>query len=314
MTTEIAVTWVVMIRDVEDIARLVEDDDTVIGMVFDRATNAVQGVSSAPTAEQACAQAIEMAAVTPLLPVPGGPPSEVVCGAGFADVVRAALAQSRPDRAAPTVTETADFGALEDIVDSYVGGALSGRLQPDPHDHAGPDDWRLLVDLSRRYRATEPWKRWSVPDQLDLVVRVDGVAMRYRVVVVGAEHPQRGVFLYPGATMPSGLYNLDQDGMEPMPQGTLMFYLDTEGDAPPEFRARARRYGWPADSDAIPVWVQGGPGKLTDVGRTDVRHLALALSAVLAHDAPGLPAADRGGTTTGELVFAGDVAGEYSIS
>lgn len=175
-------------------------------------------------------------------------------------------------------------------------------------------DWATMIDLCAAYYATEPWKRWHVPDQLSLLVRLDEKPTRFVAVIVGSNDTEHGLLLYPGGAVPSGLYDRELGGMPPMPDGTLLLLFDGDGDAPQAYAARAISHGWPAHSDAVPVLVKGGPGPFTDPSREDVRHMSLAVAAALAHDEPRLPAADRAGVDEGGLTFEPAVNGTYRIS
>ena len=195
----------------------------------------------------------------------------------------------------------------EDIFDSFVGH-MGGRRQPDTFPT--PDDWARLVAAAHEYRQARPWRRRADDEHLDLVVRVDGVAARYVAIVLGAEGVQRGLVLYPG-----GVFSAErQRGWRPgtpveVPAGTVMFYLDPPEETPPEFVAKAARYGWPADADLVPAWVIGGPDGPADLDQTTVRRLTLAVTAVLAHDGQARAEA----ATTGVQVLADDSVGEYTI-
>ena len=94
-----------------------------------------------------------------------------------------------------------------------------------------------------------------------------------------------------------------------MPAGTVMFYLDPPHETPPEFLAKAVRYGWPTDADLIPAWVVGGPDGPADLDQTAVHRLTLAITAVLTHDGESLDTT----LTTGDLTLAGDVPGGFTV-
>jgi hypothetical protein len=119
----------------------------------------------------------------------------------------------------------------EDIVDSLVGH-MAGRRQPD--EFPTPGDWRLLVGLIHEYHKAEPWIHWSDIDQFDLVVKIDGVAARYLAVVLGQDGIQRGLALYPGEAGPDELRDWQMADPTPMPDGTLLCYLDSPDETPHE--------------------------------------------------------------------------------
>lgn len=162
-----------------------------------------------------------------------------------------------------------------------------------PGERPETSDWTTFIGMCQRYLAAEPWQRWQVPDQLSLLVRLDEKPARFVAVIVGSNDTERGLMLYPGGAVPSGLYDHELGGMPPMPDGTLLLLFDGDGGAPGSYAARATTHGWPTDSDVIPVLVTGGAGPFADPGRDDVRHVSLALAAILAHDEPQLPAADH---------------------
>jgi hypothetical protein len=172
------------------------------------------------------------------------------------------------------------------------------------------------VTLARGYSRARPWLRWSDADHLDLVVKIDSAAARYVAVVIGQEGIQRGLVLYPGATLPDWLR--DWVPSRPVPAGTLLLWLDPPEEVPPEFAGKAIRYGWPDDADLLPVLLVGGPDGPADLDRRGAHHLTLVTTAVLAHEPPSAgrhrPAPGNGlSKTTGELTLAEGQHGKYTI-
>lgn len=304
MTTSDTRTWAVLTRE---FAATDHDANLIMGVVIDVSTSAIVAMAAEEADHVARRHALSHARLSPMADVPH--PERIVCFENGADALRAEAAVSWPGCPVEDVADATLLRSMEDAVDSLIGKML-GRRQPD--QQPSPDDWRAFTECAARYRQTEPWKRWTVADQLSLFVWLDDVMARFLVVITGDGDTQHGFMLYPGGAIPSGLYDPEHDGMQPMPEGTLMFYLDSDGDVPPEFAAKARRYGW--TSAETPIAIHGGPGDIADVSATELRHVVLALEAVLAHDAPRLPAADRAGTTFGQMIFADGVTGDYSIS
>jgi hypothetical protein len=66
----------------------------------------------------------------------------------------------------------------------------------------------------------------------------------------------------------------------PLPAGTPLVWLDPPDGLPPEYPARATRYGWPTDMKVFPTPVAVGPDGPIDIDRSDV---TLAARAVVAH-------------------------------
>ena len=94
-----------------------------------------------------------------------------------------------------------------------------------------------------------------------------------------------------------------------VPGGTVMFYLDPPHETPPEFLAKAVRYGWPTDADLVPAWVVGGPDGPADLDQAAVHRLTLAINAVITHDREPPDAT----VTTGELTLGGEIPGGFTV-
>jgi hypothetical protein len=303
-------TWIVMVRDVSHAVRIQNQPRVVASLVMDAETGLVRGASVAPTVGAARAEAMRTALTKPAGPLPPQAPVRVLCGGGQATDVLGELARLLAGAATPTVTESAPVGEAEDVFDSFVGH-MAGRRQPEEFPTA--PDWQTLFTQASDYCRVRPWLRWSDADHLDLVVKIDGAAARYVAVVMGQEGIQRGLVLYPGAVLADGLSDWEPGRSMPLPAGTVLLWLDPPDEVPPEFAAKAARYGWPQDADLIPVWLVGGPDGRADLDRRSAHHLTLAIAAVLAHDRHR-PAPGNGVTkTTGELTLADHQRGTYSI-
>ncbi len=298
-------TWIVLFRDVSHAVRVDGESSLVAGLVLDADTGVVRGMSVDRTGADACAQAMRIALTHAAGGLPPMRPARVLCGIGHREPVAAQLARVLGDGPRLEVTEVVSVEA-EDIVDSFVGH-MAGRVQPD--EFATPGDWTLLVEQADTYRRAAPWRRWTDQDHFDLVIRIDGTPVRYVTIVIGAEGVQRGLVLYPGGALPDGLADWRPGAATPLPAGTVLFYLDPPPEAPPEFSAKAARYGWPVDADLTPVWLSTGPHGPVDLDRLAVQRLTLAVAAVLAYDRqPG------GGPTTGTCTLAAGQQGSYTLS
>ena len=294
-------TWIVMVRDVSHAVRVSDQPRMVASLVLDADTGLARGISVAPTARAACAEAMRTALTKPAGPLPAQAPVRVLCGGGQAGDVRGELARLLAGATTPAVAESPSIGEAEDVFDSFVGH-MAGRRQPEEPPTA--PDWRTLFTLASDYSQARPWLRWSDADHLDLVVRIDDAAARYVAVVIGQEGIQRGLVLYPGAVLPAGLPDWQPGRPMPVPAGTLLLWLDPPDEVPPEFAAKAARYGWPHDADLIPVWLIGGPDGPADLDRRSAHRLTLAIAAVLAHAQRRPDFSTGAAKTTGELTLA----------
>jgi hypothetical protein len=290
-------------RDVSHAVQIATEPVVMASLVLDADTGLARGMSVASSGPAARAQAMQQALTKPAGTLPAGLPKRVLCGAGDADAVTRELAAFLDPQ--PLVSEVVSFEA-EDIFDSFVGH-MAGRHQPDTF--AIPDDWAQLVAAAYEYWQAQPWRRWADDQHLDLVVRVAGVATRYVAIVLGQEGIQYGLVLYPGGVFPADtLQRRTPAERVSMPAGTVMFYLDPPYETPPEFRAKAVRYGWPTDADLIPAWVVDGPDGPADLDQAAVHRSILAITGVLTHDRES-----PGAITTGELILPGDTPGGFTI-
>ncbi|MBI1758766.1 MAG: hypothetical protein HYR62_06020 [Actinobacteria bacterium] len=280
----------------------------VASLVLDADTGLVRGVSVGPTGADACAQAMRSALTQPAGGLPPKRPVRVLCGVGHREPVAAQLAVVLGDGPLPEVTEVISDEA-EEVFDSFVGH-MAGRAQPE--DVAEPDDWVMLVNHADAYRRAAPWRRWTDQDHFDLVIRVADTPARYVAIVIGAEGVQHGLVLYPGGALPDTLGEWRPGAPTSVPAGSILFYLDPPAEAPPEFRAKAARYGWPAEADLTPVWLTTGPRGPADLDRTAVQRLTVAIAAILAHDRQpgrdGDPTAD-----TGTCALSADQQATYTL-
>jgi hypothetical protein len=234
----------------------------------------------------------------------------VRCTDGQIATVVTELIRLRADSALPAVAEGPPVSEAEDIFDSFIGH-LAGRQQPD--EFPTPPDWQALFTQAGEYCRARPWLRFSDVNYINLTTKIDNAAARYIAVVIGQQGIQRGLVLYPADAFVGGLPDPSSDEPVPMPAGTLLLWLDPPDQVPPEYAAKAVRYGWPDNSGLLPVCLIGGPTGLADLDRRSTHDLTLAIAAVLAYDRRR-PAPGNGVTsTTGELALTDNQRGTYSI-
>ena len=149
---------------------------------------------------------------------------------------------------------------------------------------------------------------------IKLTVEIDNAATRFVAVVIGQGGIQRGLVLYPDDALRSGPPDPRDDEPAPMPAGTLLLWLDPPDEVPPEFAAKAARYGWPEGTDLLPMCLIGGPTGLADLDRRSAHHLTLAIAALLAYDRRRQAPANGTTNTAGELALPGNRRGTYSIN
>lgn len=298
-------TWIVLARDVSATITVQNQPQVVAGLVLDADTGLIRGVSVGLTVREACTAASRTALMNPAGPLQPCPPATVVYHDRYAAEILAALGDTLPGTSAPTLIASPPPAEAEDILDSLVGH-LAGRRQP--ADPPSPDDWGHLLSRAADYCRSRPWQLWSDADHLDLVVRVDGRATRYVAVVIGQAGIQHGLALYPGAVIPDQLADWRPGETVPLPQGSLVLWLDPPEEVPAEYLAKATRYGWPGDAELAPTPASVSSDGLSDLDRASAQHLTVALAAVVAHQRPR-----TGPRTTGTVTLADDRPGEYTI-
>ena len=94
-----------------------------------------------------------------------------------------------------------------------------------------------------------------------------------------------------------------------VPAGTVMYLPRPSARDPPEFVAKAARYGWPADTDLTPAWIVSGHCCLVQVSRSVLHQLTLATTAVLTRDVQQ----NAVSSTIGEPTLPGDRMGGFTI-
>lgn len=300
-----------MVRDVSHAARVEGQSQVVASLIVDAETGFVRGISVASTAQEACSEAMRKALTMPAGPLPPQAPAGVLCTDGQAATVVTELAPLLAGAAMPPVAEGPPVGEAEDIFDSVVGH-LAGRQQPD--EFPSPPDWITLLAHAADYCEAQPWLHISDVDYLNLTTTIDGAATRYVVVVIGQQGIQRGLVLYPDGTILNGHSNWRSGQQVPLPAGTLLLWLNPPDQVPPEFAAKATRYGWPNTTDLLPMCLSYGLDGPADIDRRSARHMTLAIAAVLAHN-QHRPNPGNGATrTTGKLTLADNQRGTYSIN
>jgi hypothetical protein len=183
------------------------------------------------------------------------PPARILCPPQVAETVRAEIAAL--DVRAP-VEEVVPGDDAEDLFDSLVAHMSGRRPAADP---PSPDGWTLLYAQTHRYLEQRPRERFD--DRVWFSMTLDAARSRQDAVgvVLGAAREQFGLVLYAGREVPAM-----PDGAAPptsLPAGTIALPLDDEG-VPADLAAKARRYGWPATADRLPVLLawdgEGWPG------------------------------------------------------
>jgi hypothetical protein len=294
-------TWLVLLRDISHAVRIPDEPRVVGSLVFDMATGVILASAVAGHDEQVLQQACEMALVRPAGGLAPRRPDHVLCNPGLASVLKAQLGNMGLATPLPPISEVPVVHEAEDIFDSFVGH-MAGRR--DAEELAAPRDWQLLFDLLLHFYEREVWSRWA--DDVDLLVDVTiGPRSRqYTAVVLGHEGIQYGVVLHPGDRPPARLRG-HSTRPPTLPEGTLMLNFDPSEDVPAEFAMKAARYGWPAASELVPIFLTVDGTQPGEPGKDDVNVLAVALAALLEHDAVGPTLVEVGPkVTSGKLELA----------
>lgn len=304
--SEIERTWMVLLRDVSHGVRVTGQDRVVASLVLHAETGLILGTHMSGTPQDALAGAFDAALSRPVMDLQPARPVRVVFAVDAASEVRRAV-EAAP-LGSPELVEATSLDEAEDILDSLVGH-LSGRAQPS--EPPTSEDWALLTRQTLEYARAEPWSRWSDASHLGLQLTINATTEHYVAIVMGNAGVQRGLALYRGTSLPKKL------SMSPgaVPNGTLLLFLDPEGENPAEFTQKARRYGWPSDAALLPAWVAGSPQGPSDLSDIDAQRLQIALAAVLLLDAQG-PVLAKNETTpiNGEVTLSGGRLARCTIS
>lgn len=306
-------TWILLVRDVHSVIRVPDEPSVFACLILDADTGLVRGVSIASGARDACVDAARSALSVPAGPLPPAPPGCVVYDDAWGSEVLGVLRELVPGR--PRLVPGEPPAEAEDIFDSFIAH-MTGRTQS--ADLPDPSDWGCLYRWAADFCRVRPWQLWSDADHLDLVVRIDGQSTRYVAVVMGQEGIQRGLSLYPGAVLPDGMDAWRPGEPVPLPEGSLMIWLDPVAEVPAEFMAKASRYDWPDDLDLAPIPALVTGGALGDPDRRAVQHLAVALAAVVGHRRPRAVSVDARGDdplrTEAVMPLGDGLVGEYTIT
>ena len=295
-------TWLAMVRDVPDSVRVEGESHLSAGMILDVDSGLIRGVAVGRAGAEALADAIRSGLTRPAGDLPPGRPSEVACSLGLKDEFQKAWESVPEGGIAPSVYEVEPPDDAQDIFDSFLGH-MAGRNQP--ADAPAPGDWALLYGAALEFYRSRPWDRWHDAITLSLEVKVGGPRRRFAVVVMGNSGVQHGLALYPGDDVPPGLRGWEPGALPRTPTGSLACTLDEPSDLPADIRAKAARYGWPADADLVPAVIRmGPPDEAGDPGAGEVQLLTVALTAVRAHDARGPVRTGPGEATTGSIALA----------
>lgn len=275
----------VIARDLSETVTVADLPGVNVSIVFDTETGLAIGFGLRATRSEACGNAIETALTQPTegAPFEPGPPAHVVCRADDVADVGAQLT-AHLGSGAPSPEAVVPSDETEDMIDSLVSH-LIGRAQPD--DPPTPVVWNSLYAATHTYAGAEPWTTPRDDDDLGIVVTVDGDERQYVAVVMGYEGIQRGLALYPGTELPEEFLNWDpeQGGDDPpVPKGTVLLHLLTRDEVPADLDNKATRYGWPAGSELVPVFIAFGGEGVTDIGRRDADMLTTAMSAIVDFD------------------------------
>jgi hypothetical protein len=306
-------TWIVLVRDLSDVAAVSGQERTFVSLVLDADTGLARGVALGQTISEARTAAMTSAVTTAIAPFTEVvPPSRVLCAPGSGEDLATDVMAALGGGALPLIAEVAMPPEAEDILDELVGH-LSGRNLPDELPQA--EDWETLVSRTLDYAEAEPWQAWPDDLQLRLVVDLAGESTSYVAVVIGRDGLQAGLVLYPGRDQKDVVLPADDwQPEDPLPflDGSLLLHLNPPDDTLADMAAKAIRYGWPEDATWMPVWLTAGPNGFADIDRTQAVHLTVALAGVLArHRKSG--AAKKSAKTTGTLTLPAG-AGRFTIT
>jgi hypothetical protein len=276
-------TWIVLVRDLTDVAAVSGQEKTFVSLVLDADTGLARGVALGQTISEARTAAMTSAATTAVAPFTEvETPGRVLCPPGAGDDLATDVIAALGGGDLPLIAEVLMPPEAEDILDELVGH-LSGRKLPDELPQA--EDWEILVSRTWAYAESEPWQGWPDDLQLRIVVTAGGESTSYVGVVIGRDGLQAGLVLYPGRDQSAVvLPDDDWEPEDPLPflDGSLLLHLNPPDDTLADMAAKAIRYGWPEDAAWMPVWLTAGPDGFADIDRIQAIHLTVALAGVLA--------------------------------
>lgn len=304
-----APTWIVLVRDVSDSVVVGGQRRTVLAAVLEAETGLVVNVSPGTSTKGVLGRALKSALVAPAPPVAKAVPQRLVVPTELLAAARAAAAGLSwlSDTA---VIEGEGMEDAEEVMDSLVGH-LEGRAQPD--DLPAADDYRVLYRELQAFDEAAPWKRWTDSDWFAARLELDGDRVEFDCLVLGNAGVQYGFNAVPDAQQlvaaSTGSPGERLDHLD----GALLVHLDPWRDTSGRFAAKARRYGWPSTTRFAPSLTSVHAGQPSDLSRSEVRLLALALRGVLRQDARRLSAVDKP-AVTGDLTFADTSVGRYDVT
>ena len=300
----ISFTWCVLARDISHAVCVPGTKRVFAAMVLDMGNGLVLACRVAETQRTALAETCQTALASPAKPASRQRPSLVLCSPGLRSGITRAFGREH----LPEIVEVAPPPQTEDVFDSFVGH-MAGREQPSDPPHG--EDWGLLFRGADAFYEAEPWKRWPETARLLLEVKTGSLRASFTSIVLGNGGIQCGLALAPGAFAPPAPM---EPGSHP-PEGTLLLTLDPPGEVPPEFRAKAVRYGWPPSSELVPVLMSLGDAAPREPNSTDARTMTIALAAVVAHDGRGLRLAGaEPRATTGNVELASNSDGAFRLT
>jgi hypothetical protein len=304
--------WIVLVRDVTEVAPVDGLDETHVSLVLDLATGLLHGAGVGATAAEARVGAMRSALTSAVGPASGQAPERVVCPLGQAADVRVDLAAALPGVGQELPIEEA---ALPRAVDEVMDELVEHFAGPSgPEEEPTSEEWSFLVGRTLEYARQQPWHDW--PDELQLRARltVGGESTSYVVAVIGREGLQAGLVLYPGRDQRDVIVPADDwEPDQPLPfgDGSLLLHLNPPDDTVEHLAQLAVAHGWPADGQYMPVWLSAGPGGFAELERVEAVRLGLALAAVLAraNRRPG-----PSGRLSGRVALPGGMSGSYTVT
>jgi hypothetical protein len=274
-------TWIVLVRDVSDLAAADGDAGTFVSLVLDLDTGLARGVALGPTAGEARTAAMTSAAtrtVEPFTEVVS--PVRVVCAPGTGEGMAADVMTALGGGALPLIAEMPLPPEAEDILIASSGTRVGRACRM-----SLAEDWTALVTRTLEYATSEPWREWPDDLQLRLVVTIENTSTSYVAAVIGRDGLQAGLVLYPGRDQSDVIVPADDwQPEDPLPflDGSLLLHLNPPDDTLADMAAKAIRYGWPENASWAPVWLSAGPDGFADLDRTQAVHMTVALAGVLA--------------------------------
>lgn len=304
-----APTWIALARDVSDSVVVTGQRRTVLAAVLDAESGLVVNVSPGTSIEGVLRRALKSALVTPAPPLAKAVPQRLVVPPQLLQAAQAA-AGGLSWLARTAVSEGSGLDEAEEIMDSLVGH-LEGRVQPD--DLPTPEDYQVLYGELQTFVEAAPWQRWTDGDWFAAHLELEGDHVELDCIVLGNGGVQHGFNAVPDADqLLAASAGTPGERLEHL-DGALMVHLDTWRETPGRCAGKARRYGWPSATRFAPSLTSVHAGRPADLGRSEVRTLALAVRGVLSQDARRLVSADKP-AVTGEVRFADGTVGRYDVT